>query len=400
MLQVWLRTQHSPLLVWHVDAQEWHPVDNWQQLHDIYGTHGQKGVCLYFPSAHALHVSSVLSPAQLKQLGVSGQQYLFEELSISAPSTLVVRRSAADTDAMQHLYALTDIDIAAWEQGLALVGLHLQALLPDFLLLPAPELMDGTEVTLYQDMDTTVFRQSMAVGGALSYAPLLLEQLPTLQSIAMLPNSEGITRDDTVLTALMQLPVQLSERYVSPSPITLPERHALNFFAKTHSSALSPYLRVALMVALAALVLQMATDAAQLYRYHQATEATKAATAEQYQAWFPNERLNPKTKLQAQVQPKLRQSATTQSAHMTMLARVSPVLKQSAVTAQTLNVQPAAIQMQLIAPNRQSLDDLVATLGTQGINAQLQQVNAAEAGAVNGEVQVLIDTANNDKGGA
>ena len=100
--------------------------------------------------------------------------------------------------------------------------------------------------------------------------------------------------------------------------------------------------------------------------------------------------------------PKLRQDTATQSAHMALLARISPVLKQSPVTAQTLNVQPAAIQMQLLAPNRQSLDDLVATLGTQGINAQLQQVNSTETGTVNGNVQIMVDsadaTANNGSG--
>lgn len=402
MLQVWLRAQHSPLLVWHVEDKAWHAVENWQALYDIYGAHGQKDVCLYFPSAHALHVSSALDAAQLKQLGTSGQQYLFEELSITPPTELVVRRSVLGADTLQHLYAIASYDIAAWQQALTLVGMTLHALLPDFVLLPMPEVNDGTAIMLYQDTDSTLFRQSLAVGGALGYVPLMLEAMPLLQTVALLPNSDSTVRDDAVLQDLQQLPINIEAYYHTPAPITAPERHALNFFTKETSSALSPYIKVALMVALAALVLQMATDAAQIYRYQQATEATKEATIAQYQAWFPNERLNPKTKLQAQVQPKLRQDTATQSAHMALLARISPVLKQSPVTAQTLNVQPAAIQMQLLAPNRQSLDDLVATLGTQGINAQLQQVNSTETGTFNGNVQIMVDsvdaTPNNGSG--
>ena len=400
MLQVWLRAQHSPLLVWHVEDRQWHTVESWQALHDIYGAHGQKNVCLYFPSAHALHVSSALSGAQLKQLGIGGQQYLFEELSITPPTELVIRRSAVEMEDLQHLYALAKHDIEAWQQALALVGMTLQVLLPDFLLLPMPERQDGTEVILYQDTESTIFRQSMAVGGALGYIPLMLEALPLLQTVAILPNSEHTVRDAALLQEVQQLPIDLIEHDSFPVPIPLPERNALNFFAKQTSSALSPYLKVALMVALAALVLQMVTDAAQIYRYNQATEATEAATAAQYQAWFPDERLNLNTKLQAQIQPKLRQGASAQSAHMAMLARVSPVLKQSSVTAQTLNVQPTAIQMQLLAPNRQSLDDLVSSLSTQGIKAQLQQVNSTETGTFNGSVQIVVDTTTNNEGGA
>ena len=271
-------------MVWHVEDRQWHTVESWQALHDIYGAHGQKNVCLYFSSAHALHVSSALSGAQLKQLGMGGQQYLFEELSITPPTELVIRRSAIEMEDLQHLYALAKHDIEAWQQALALVGMTLQVLLPDFLLLPIPERQDGTEVILYQDTESTIFRQSMAVGGALGYIPLMLEALPLLQTVTILPNSEHTVRDAALLQEVQQLPVDLIEHDSFPAPIPLPERNPLNFFAKQTSSALSPYLKVALMVALAALVLQMATDAAQIYRYNQATEATEAATAAQYQA--------------------------------------------------------------------------------------------------------------------
>ena len=71
-----------------------------------------------------------------------------------------------------------------------------------------------------------------------------------------------------------------------PKPIDSPERHALNFFIKSTDSQLSPYLRVAMMVALSALVLQMATDGLQWYQYNEATAATKTEIAAQYQSWF------------------------------------------------------------------------------------------------------------------
>ena len=74
MLHVWLRAQHSPLAVWHGATKQWHAVDSWQQLHDIYSIHGHKSLCLYFPSQHILQIETPLSGAQLKQLGITGKQ--------------------------------------------------------------------------------------------------------------------------------------------------------------------------------------------------------------------------------------------------------------------------------------------------------------------------------------
>ena len=59
----------------------------------------------------------------------------------------------------------------------------------------------------------------------------------------------------------------------------------------------------------------------------------------------------------------LRTDSQAQSAHMTVLARISPLIKQSSPTAQSL-MQPSSLSFTLIAPNRSSLDEF-ATLVTQ-----------------------------------
>ena len=401
MLHVWLRAQHSPLAVWHEDVQQWQTVDGWQQLQAIYGNYksnSQKTLCLYFPSSHALQVETALNAAQLKQLGNSGKQYLFEETSLTPVEQLAIRQlSQADST---QLYALAQSDIESWQQSAQLVGLSITALLPDFLLLPTPEEGAGQQVTLYQDEQTMLLRQSLRQGMAVSYLPLIFERFPHLSEVMVLPPIEAM---DKPLNASVPMnfmtqtaevvadhQLLLTTLTTTPKPIDHPERHALNFFIKSTDSQVSPYLRVAVMVALSALVLQMATDGVQWYKYNEATAATKTEIVAQYQSWFADEPLSTRTKLQVQLQPKLRSDSQAPASHIAALSRISPLIKQSSLRAQALVMQPSALSFTLIAPDRGSLDKFTSTLVAQGLNAKLAQVNSNEQGQFSGQVTVNV----------
>ncbi|WP_413190654.1 type II secretion system protein GspL [Psychrobacter sp. AT9] len=420
MLHVWLRAQHSPLAVWHEDIQQWQSVAGWQQLHDIYSSYksnSHKTVCLYFPSSHVLQVDTELNGTQLKQLGNTGKQYLFEETSLTPVEQLAIRQtSLADN---QYLYALAQGDIEAWQQSAKLVGMSIAALLPDFLLLPVPEEGAGQQITLYQDDQTMLLRQSLYQGMAVSYLPLIFERFPQLSEVTVVPSIEAFdntnfsdldatksdpsinlqnpvtTTDFSAQTAALIADHQLLLTMLTstPTPIDSPERHALNFFIKSTDSQLSPYLRVAMMVALSALVLQIATDGVQFYKYNQATMATKTAITNQYQSWFPDERLNPRTNLTTQMAPKLGTNGQA-SPHIAVLSRISPLIKQSSLKAQSLVMQPSALSFTLIAPDRDSLDKFANTLFTQGLTAKLERVNSNEQGQFSGQITVSI----NDEG--
>ncbi|KAA0914344.1 type II secretion system protein GspL [Psychrobacter sp. ANT_WB68] len=426
MLHVWLRAQHSPLAVWHEDIKQWQLIDGWQQLHDIYGsykTNSQKSVCLYFPSSHVLQITSELNTVQLKQLGMSGKQYLFEETSLTPVEQLTIRQMTENTS--HHLYALAQSDIESWQQSAKLVGMNIVALLPDFLLLPTPEEGAGQQIILYQDKHTMLLRQSLHQGMAVSYLPLIFERFSHLSEVLLLPAIDSafddsshasnndfsedftnepafgdgidLTKHETTASAFTQTAAMIAEHQlllttlpVVPKPLEIPERHALNFFIKSTDSQLSPYLRVAMMVALSALVLQMATDGVQWYQYKAATAATKTEIAAQYQSWFPNEPLSARTKLQVQLQPKLRSDSQAPNSHIAVLSRISPLIKQSSLRAQALVMQPTALSFTLIAPDRGSLDQFTNTLVSQGLNAKLEQVNGNEQGQFSGQVTVDV----------
>lgn len=436
MLQVWLRGQHSPLAVWQADLKLWQEVEGWQQLQEIfsgYKSSQQKTICLYFPSTHLLQVTTELSGNQLKQLGDSGRQYLFEESSIAPVEQLVVRQINFVTS--HYLYALAQDDVEAWQQSAILAGFTIAALLPDFLLLPIPEEGAGQQVVIYQDQYTTLLRHSQPQGMAVSYLPLMFERLPHLSEVCLLSSldesikataygdggtthlSDDLLNLDTLNTDTSELSLGkrvqsnyaeqtaslLAEKQIlltpllaTPLPIEAPNRHALNFFAKVSDTKLSPYLRVAAMVAISALVLQMAADGLQVYRYNAASAATQSAVSAQYQSWFPEDRLNPVTKLETQMDSKLRNGGRAPASHIAVLSRISPLIKQSSLKAQALIMQPTALSFTLIAPNRNSLDEFTTTLVSQGLTATLDRVNGNEQGEFSGQITVNIPQNNAD----
>jgi len=398
LLHVWLREQHSPLAVWQAEAKQWQLVDNWQQLQERYNSYkggNVKRLCLYFPSRHVLQVDTELSANQLKQLGDTGKQYLFEETSITPVEQLMVRQQSYASH--HHLYALAKEDIDSWQQSAILAGFSIGALLPDFLLLPVPEEGAGQQVVLYEDKHTTLLRQSLQQGMAVSYLPLMVERLPHLSELCLVSAvDDSVASIESSQFAAQQL--LLTQIAAQPEPVDIPDRHALNFFIKTSDTKLSPYLRVAAMVALSALVLQMAADGLQVYRYNQASVATQSAIGKQFQSWFPEDRLNSRTLLQTQMEAKLRRDSQAQSAHIATLARISPLIKQSSLTAQSLVMQPSSLSFTLIAPNRNSLDEFANTLVTQGIAASLQSVNGNEQGEFSGQIMVNIGDNNVETG--
>lgn len=431
MLHVWLKNQHSQLWVWQttgdtsraqsthklisrpptsppVDSQQghWQAVANWQQLRERFAAQlARHSVCLYFPTAHLLQVSSELSAAQLKQLSDSGRQYLFEDLSLTPVEQLLIRQLTYAGS--HHLYALAQHDLEQWQRSAALVDITIAAMLPDFLLLPIPEQGAGQQISYYQDDDTRLMRQSLTTAMAVSHLPLLRQRMPHLSDIHLLTPTDSTAPDGTVqsetawraasssesldMSALSSevadimnhgsaahTAVLLTAIGQLPQPITQPQRHALNFFVQRSAVGVSSHVKVTMLVLLVALLTQMAADGLQWYRYQQAAEHTKAAIGRQYQAWYPDEQLNTRSKLSVQLTPKLLSRGSASSSDTNAVAtftRISPLIQQAGLMARSLQIEGDSIRLQLLAADRASLDGLVSTLTAQGIPAVLGEVS-------------------------
>lgn len=446
----------------HVYVYQNQPADSqdpWQgyvNLAAVAKAYPNADVCLYVPSTSLLQLSKWISTKQSKQLGETGLRYLFEEMTLTPVEQLQVKiYSVGD---MQQLYALPQTQIEQWQYATELVGLKLVAVLPDYLLLPIPETGQRTAY-LYFDKQTLLMRRSASHGSAVGYLPLIAQQwtdnqphttstnessqtanhdlnavnnednsstnsipsleIESLKSVYVISsaNLRPFDHDDAAkhitsnfgwyegINHLMRHGIDVHHSQANLTPVAQPTRHPLNFYHIKRPSILSPYLKTVAAVATVALTLQLMVDALQIHQYNTAISATQTAIREQYQTWYPNERLNERTQLQTQLSPKLITTDTQNTGTQLKMQQISTLIRQSNVTVSMLNMQAEQLQMTLIANNRQSLDSLVANLQQAGINARLGSVSNMAANTaqtdnntpseqIQGQLLVTLDAAN------
>ena len=174
MIHVWQPSalQADTFLVWSETIKKWQSVTGWhgvaQAVNQSYVSAKSSPLASAFdvPTASVLSLNNHLSTSELKHLGEQGQQYLFEDMSLSPVEQLRVRHRSGvtspklvaktnqefqnddsnakpvDSTNTQSavLYALNQTRITSLQSGAELQGL---ASLPfsDFVLLPSPELL-------------------------------------------------------------------------------------------------------------------------------------------------------------------------------------------------------------------------------------------------------------------
>lgn len=181
MQHVWLSRQPQQdkmLRLWDSQKKTWQWLGDWQALR---AHTNDKDLCLYVPTQSVLSMTSELTTSQLKQLGATGQQYLFEDMSLTPVEQLQVK-SLHQAD-QHYLYAMAGAQIDQWQQSAGLADFVVQVILPDFLLLPIPDARLGSQVVIYYDEDTTLLRTSAAAGMGISYIPSLAAELASMSAL-------------------------------------------------------------------------------------------------------------------------------------------------------------------------------------------------------------------------
>lgn len=391
MIHIWLPNPHAPLRVWQDTTQSWQLADNWQEVATLISlqqpSRSKKSeACLYFPSLHLLKLQPDLTAPQLKALGESGRQYLFEDISIASVEDLQIKsQTVGDTTT---LYALHASDRDGWMNTAHLAGVDIVALLPDFLLLPNDDLSDKQAI-VYQDSDTQLLRYGNH-GLAVSHLPLQLSKLDNLTTLILSQNLslQSQTIVDTV-AILPQLTIKPSDSL--PTPVSDPTRQWLNFATIKKDTKITPYAKVILTVFSLALLTGLLVDGLRWYHYQKAETQAKTLLKQQYEQWFPNEKYNTRLSMQRQLSGKLVNEQSNENNLMTVLGSIQPVLRQYQINAQSLNYQNNHLQLQLVAKDSDSLNKAVTAMTTQGVTAKLGNVSqnnaVATAPPMNGATQ-------------
>lgn len=419
MIHVWRDTQQNKCRVWNPQSTSWSWIDGFTDLDALpFIKSGDVDICLYLPTQSVLTLSNELTLAQTKQLGASGQKYLFEELSLSPVEQLRVRHINGSGSAKRHFYALGSSEVEQWQQAAELAGYKLSALVPDFVLLPNPDARVDGQVVLYQPkIDAThsqsglLARFSEAHGVAVGHISLLPRMLSGVEEIVCLSDDESVVEvanavtgdvfDSTAANTLISKELHqitdaagivITPSSIQPTPIATPIKHPLNFVEIKRTRLASPYLTLAASLFLLAGITQITADALQWYQYEKAATATRAATDEQFTSWFAGESLNPRVDVSSQVKPRLLSDASNQQPQLALMSRISPLIKQSQLTAESLRWNDSNVVIVVKGENRSGIDQLQKGLTEQGVSANLGAVTPSAEGSVIGEINIALNT--------
>lgn len=385
MLYLWM-PEGDAAWRWRVEG-EWHVAANWDALLQATATENQREVVVFFPTSSVQMLRQPMTRPQLRQIGANGVRYLLEEFSLVPVDQLTVRYQL-DHDQHVNVLALSTGSIQHYQQLLALGAWRIQALLPDYLILPAPVAGSAVHATLLVNQRQSILRVGEYMAYCADELAVLLPYFPDLAELTVygdLPET-----DKQLLGTLTHVNVQFE-----PAPSSLPLsdsnylRHAFNVLPKSNDYQLSSYWRTVAAVFVVALLVQMVYDVARVWRYSHVARQTGELSLQQYKAWFPDDRRVTLANMKKRLESSLNTSKNIDMTALSLISRVGPLLQQANLTASQVQYRDNALELKVTASGLPALQALRTQLSDQGLNAQLGAVNPAN-GQVSGLVRVQL----------
>jgi general secretion pathway protein L len=386
MLYLWM-PEGDAAWRWRV-AGDWQYAENWDALLQATAAENHKDVMVFFPTSKVQMLRQPMTRQQVRQLGNNGVRYLMEEYSLLPVDQLSIHHQF---DADQHLNVLgvSSLDIQHYQQILNLGAWRVQALLPDFMLLPAPEAKEnGQTASLLFSQQQRVLRVGEHMGYSADDLSVLLAYFPELTDITVYGDLPAADRQ------LLQGRPELQVTYAA-LPATLPltdtqyVRHPFNVLPKSRDFQVSSYWRAVAAVFVVALVVQMLYDGVRIWRYHKVADQIAAQTVQHYKTLFPDDRSVSPANVESRFRSSLNSNKNIDMTALSLISRVGPLMQQANLSASQLQYRDNALELTVTASGLPALEALRKQMSDQGLNAKLGAVNPAN-GQVSGLVKVQL----------
>ena len=378
MLYLWMPEANG---VWQwSDGEFWKSADTLEQLiQEIQGQHGVEAT-VFFPSRHVQILQQSMSKVQYKKMGQEAIKYLLEEYVILPVDAMKVLHHFQQPDQLSVL-GISNSTVETMQHILNLLPVKVEALLPDFLVLPVPE---ENQRVLAELAGRLLVRESEYVGHSVDDLSLYLDYQPkdvnykvSNLNDAQLRSLEAVVTHD-----------QVESFQYSLSQLKKAKQHPFNVLPKAKSDTpVSGYWKACAAVFLGILVLQFSYDAVRWYQYKKIANQTASQAIDQFKYWFgqnyPVNEQNIKSQFEGQM--RLSQVANTQA--FDLISRVGPVLMQNQIIAQRVSYDTSSLNMDLQANSSDALSTLTRQLTQQGFKVELGNVQANGTGAI-GSVRI------------
>ncbi len=374
MLYLWMPEANG---VW-----QWSNGDAWsesssleQLIQEIKIYQGEETV-VFFPSRGLQLLQQQMSKSQYKQLGTEGVRYLLEEYVIQPIDQLKVLHYFQATDERLTVMGIAQNLVETLLHSLNLLPLKVAALLPDFLVLPQPDLGETILANIHQRL---LARENEFSGNSIDELGVYLEFIHPETRF----RCSGLSPDQQIV--LDAVTTQEQRQYFSYQfePIKKPKQHPFNILPKAQKSEqFSGYWKACAAVFCAILIVQLSYDVLRWSKLKKLADQTAIQAIDQYQDWFgPNSRITEEN-IQRQFERQLRMSRSANTEALQILSRVGPILAQQQILAERVGYESSILSLDLKASSSEQLQALTQQLNQQGFKAELGNVQTQGAGVI------------------
>ncbi len=373
------------LYLWMPEASgvwQWSNGDAWsesssleQLIQEIKIYQGEETV-VFFPSRGLQLLQQQMSKSQYKQLGTEGVRYLLEEYVIQPIDQLKVLHYFQAAEERLTVMGIAQNSVETLLHSLNLLPLKVAALLPDFLVLPQPDLGETILANIHQRL---LARENEFSGNSIDELGVYLEFIHPETRF----RCSGLSPDQQIV--LDAVTTQEQRQYFSYQfePIKKPKQHPFNILPKAQKSEqFSGYWKACAAVFCAILIVQLSYDVLRWSKLKKLADQTAIQAIDQYQDWFgPNSRITEEN-IQSQFESQLRMSRSANTEALQILSRVGPILAQQQILAERVGYESSILSLDLKASSSEQLQALTQQLNQQGFKAELGNVQTQGAGVI------------------
>jgi len=361
---------------------QWSNGDAWsesssleQLIQEIKIYQGEETV-VFFPSRGLQLLQQQMSKSQYKQLGTEGVRYLLEEYVIQPIDQLKVLHYFQAAEERLTVMGIAQNSVETLLHSLNLLPLKVAALLPDFLVLPQPDLGETILANIHQRL---LARENEFSGNSIDELGVYLEFIHPETRF----RCSGLSPDQQIV--LDAVTTQEQRQYFSYQfePIKKPKQHPFNILPKAQKSEqFSGYWKACAAVFCAILIVQLSYDVLRWSKLKKLADQTAIQAIDQYQDWFgPNSRITEEN-IQSQFESQLRMSRSANTEALQILSRVGPILAQQQILAERVGYESSILSLDLKASSSEQLQALTQQLNQQGFKAELGNVQTQGAGVI------------------
>lgn len=373
MLYLWMPEANG---VWQWSTGEsWSQASSLEQLiQDIQGYHGQEAI-VFFPSRDVQMLQQSLSRPQYKKLGADGVKYLLEEFVVLPIDSMKILHHFQHPDQLIIL-GVANSTVETLQHALNLIPVKVVSLLPDFLILPVPEVGKTIIANLSGRL---LVRDSEFMGNSVDDLALFLDYQPLGQSYKI----SNFTAEQMQSLEAMVTYEQIESFHYEVPVLKKAQHHPFNILPKAkNSQGISGYWKACAAVLVAAVVVQFGYDATRWYKYKKVADQTALQAIDQYKYWFGQSSRVTEQNLKSQFESHVRLNKSANTQALQLLSRIGPVLMQNQIVANRINYDASILNMELKANSATALQNLTQQLNQQGFKAELGNIQPNGAGAI------------------